>query len=243
MDSRYGEYPGLDRARLRDGYKRCLENAGRVVNDAIFLKGAGRFRSAYLVLRVAVNELGRAMRLYDAGRSGVQNWEEWWSAFFAHHREGQPPDNQAGENPQKPDLVRRELTHVRFDREKETFLAPREDGDPELRELLEKEAAYVESMLTALPSYGFELLEFRETVQEAPEMALPVLYARVEEIVSGEPAVDETDLLAAIASDMGMSQESVAAGFDQWSRATPKARAYLDLLRRVQGKLKPKGRE
>ncbi len=244
MGSQYEEYPRLDRTRLRDGYERCVGNAGRVMNDAMLLKEAGRFRSAYLVLHAAVNELGNAMRLYEAGRSGVQNWEEWWNAFLAHSVERHPLDNpETGASPQKFDRVRQELMHVGFDRKDEVFLTPREDGDSELRELFNKEAAYVESMLTALPSYGFELLEFREMVQHSPELSLPVLYARIEEIVSGESAIDETDLLTAVGADMGVSPDEVAAGFGQWKKATPKARAYVDLLRRVQGTWKRKEEE
>jgi len=241
MGSKYKEYPRLDRTQLRDGYRRCVENAGRVTSDAMLLKEAGRFRSAYLVLHAAVNELGNAMRLFEAGRSGVQNWEEWWDAILAHHGEGNLLENrEAGESPKKFDRVRQELIYVGFDRKDEVFLMPREDGDSELRELFDKEAAYVESMLLALPSYGFELLEFREMVQHSPGLALPVLYARIEEIMGEESAMDETDLLFAVAADMGMSPHDVTAGFGQWKRATPNARAYLDQLLRVQGTRKRK---
>ena len=50
--------------------------------------------------------------------------------------------------------------------------------------------------------------------------------------------IDERDLLTVVAGDMGMSVDDVATGFEQWKKVAPKARAYLDLLHRVQEKLK-----
>lgn len=230
MGNHYEEYPGLDRTRLRDGYKRCIENAGRLMNDATLLKEASRLRSACFILHQAVIELGNAMRLYEAGRSEVQNWGAWWDSYFAHHAE-------AGE---ASDLVRPEFVHVGFDREDETFRAPREDEDGELLELFDKEAAYAESMLEVLPSYGFELLDLRETVQQSPELALPALYVWIEEITAAESDINESDLLTAAAKDMGMSPEDAATGFGKWKEVAPKLRVHLDLLQRIQGRLKQK---
>jgi len=233
MDTQYDEYPGLDRTRLQDGYKRCIENAGRLMNDATLLKEAGRFRSACLMVHMAVNELGNAMRLYEAGRSGVESWKEWWNSYFAQHADAEEGGEESGR-------IRQELTHVGFDRKGETFRAPREDGDGELLELFDKEVAYAESMLTVLPPYGFELLELREVVQQSPEMALPVLYAWIEGVTAGEPAINERDLLTAAAKDMGLDPDDAAGRFDKWKEVAPKLRACLDLLRRVQGKLQQK---
>ena len=241
MGSQYEEYPGLDRTRLRDGYKMCVGNAIRLMNDAVLLKQAGRIRSAYLILHLAVNELGNATRLYEAGRSGVQNWEEWWSRYLVHQTEGEPFDNpEGGEAGQELDRVRRELMYVGFDRKDTAFLAPREDGDGELLKLYDEEAAYAEGVLKALPPYAFERLEFKETVQQSPEMAAAILYARIDEITSEEPTINQRDLLTAVADDMGMSPDEAATGFEQWKRVAPKARAYLDLLHRVQERLKQK---
>jgi len=230
MDSHYEEYPGLDRTRLRDGYKRCIENAGRLMNDATLLKEAGRLRSACHILHQAVIELGNAMRLYEAGRSEVQNWGEWWDSYLTHH-----PEAGEASDPIRPDLV-----HVGFDKEGETFRAPREDEDGELLILFDKEAAYAEKMLGALPPYGFELLELRETVQQSPELALPALYAWIEEITDRESDINESDLLTAAARDMGMSPEDAASGFGKWKEVAPKLRVHLDLLQRIQGRLKQK---
>jgi hypothetical protein len=241
MGGQYEEYPGLDRTRLRDGYKMSIGNAVRLMNDAELLKEAGRIRSAYLILHLAVNELGNATRLYEAGRSGVQNWEEWWSRYFAHQTEGEPLDNpETAEASQELHRVRRELLYVGFDGKNGAFLTPREDGNGELLKLYDEEAAYTEGLLNALPSYAFELLEFKEMVQQSPEMAVAILYARIEEIISEEPTINERDLLTAAANDMGVSPDEAANGFEQWKRVAPKARAYLDLLRRVQEKMKQK---
>jgi len=233
MGNHHEEYPGLDRTRLRDGYKRCIENAVRLIDDAALLKEARRLRSACLIVHMAVNELGNAMLLYEAGRSGVQNWEEWWNSYFARHAEAEETGEEPGEIPQG-------LTHVGFDRKDETFRPPREDGDGELLELFDKEEAYAQSTLAVLPPYGFELIELREVVQQAPEIALSVLYAWIEEVMAGEPAINERDLLAAAAGDMGMSPDDAADGFTKWKEVAPKLRASLDLLQRLQGRLKQK---
>jgi hypothetical protein len=237
----YEKYPRPDRTSLRDGYKMCLGNAVRFMNDTTLLKEAGRIRSAYLILHLAVNELGKAARLYEAGRSGAQDWEEWLSPQFAHQTEGQSFDNpEVTEADQTLDRLRRELMYVGFDRKNKAFLTPREDGDGELLKLYDEEAAYAEGLLKVLPPYAFELLEFKEMVQQSPEMAAAILYARIDEIISEEPTINQRDLLAAAAKDMDMSPDDAATGFEHWKRVAPKARAYLDLLHRVQGRLKRK---
>jgi hypothetical protein len=211
------------------------------MNDAVLLKDAGRIRSAYLILHMAVGELGNASRLYEAGRSGVHDWEEWLSLNFIHLVEGAPMDNpEAAAADQKLDHARREFMYVRFDGNNKTFLAPCEDGDSSLLKLYDEEAAYAEALLKVLPSYAFELLEFKEMVQQSPEMAVAILYARIDEIISEEPTINQRDLLAAVAKDMGMSPNDASTGFEQWKRVAPKARAYLDLLHRVQGRMKQK---
>ncbi len=241
MGSENEEYPALDRRRLRDGYRKCVSNASRLLDDAALLKEAGRSRSAYLILRLAVNELGNAIRLYDAGRSGVRDWEEWWSRYFAERTRGQPfDDGKTGEAVEKSDRLRQELTYVRFDRQNGAFLTARPDGDGELLELFDEEAAYAQSILETLPSTAFERIEFREIVQQSEETALPTLYGRIEEIMSEDPSVGEEDLLHALAEATGMSTDEAAAGFEQWKKVAPKARAYMDLLHRVQGRLKQK---
>ena len=118
------------------------------------------------------------------------------------------------------------------------FIPPREDQDSELVKLFEREAAYAEDVLKALPPHAFERWEFEEIVQQSPEIAPSVLYARIEELVSQEPTVSERDLLTAIARDLGRSPDDFAAGFDQWKKVAPKARVYVDLLRRVQDRMK-----
>jgi hypothetical protein len=237
----YEKYPRPDRTLVRDGYKMCLGNAVRLMNDAVLLKEAGRIRSAYLILHLAVSELGNASRLYGAGRSGVKDWEEWLSLNFAHQTDGESFNTpEAADADKKLDRVRRELMYVEFDKNSKAFHAPCEDGDNELLKLYDEEAAFVEGFLKVLPSYAFELLEFKEMVQQTPEMAAAILYARIDEIISEDPTINQRDLLAAIAKDMGISPDDAATGFEQWKRVAPKARAYMDLLHRVQGRMKQK---
>ncbi len=240
MSDDYEGYPALDRARLRDGYKMCIGNAIRLMNDATMLKEAGRLRSAYLVLRLAVEELANATRLYEAGRSGVQDWKGWWGRYFDHPEGVGSPDNRAagqdGESGPRQD--HRKLTFVDFDRNEGAFSSPLADEDSNLLRLFEKESTNADGILKALPSYAFERLEFREMAEQSPEMTAPILYARIEEIVSGEQGIDERDLLAIIAEDLSMSPEEVAAGYEHWKKVSHKARAYLDLLQRVRERLK-----
>lgn len=243
-DGQYAEHQGIDRTRLRDGYKMCVGNAGRFMNDATLLKEAGRLRSACLILHFAVKELVNAARLYEAGRLGVQNWEEWWSRYFAHHAEGQSfEDQEIEEIDRKFDRIHRDLMYVGFDGKDGAFQMPREDDNGELPGFFDEEKGRAEGILEALPSYAFERLEFTEIVEQSPEMAVPILCARLEEIMNEEPGINERDLLTAVAGDMGMSFDDVAAGFEKWKKVAPKARAYLDLLHRVQGRLKKEREE
>jgi hypothetical protein len=239
MAAEYEGYPALDRTRLKDGYKMCIVNAGRLMKDANLLKEAGRFRSACLILNLAVEELGCATQLYEAARSGVQDWEGWWGRYLGHPRGKGSSEEEASALPAgEPEQVHQGLMYVNFSRNGEAFMSPPADEDSELPRLFEEKAEAAEGILKSLPSYAFERLEFKEMVEQSPEMTAPILYARIEEILSGEPAIAEKDILAAIADDMGMSPVEVAAGFEQWKRVSPKARAYLDLLHRVQDRLK-----
>ncbi len=139
IDGQYKGYPGLDRTQLRDGYKMCVGNAGRFMNDAALLKEAGRLRSACLILHLAVKELVNAARLYEAGRMGVRNWEEWWSHYFTHQAEGESfEDPRVVEMSQKFDEIHRELTYVGLDKKDGVFLMPREDEDKELLEFFDR---------------------------------------------------------------------------------------------------------
>ena len=241
MGSEYGEYPPLDMPGLRDGYKMCVGNARRLIDDARTLRDAGRFRTAYLVLVLAMEELGDAVQLYEAGRSGVQDWEEWWGCYFSHpkaHGSASieiPGMEKVGERFTRIDD---DLVYVDFDKNNKRFMSPREDGDRELLELFEKEAAYAENVLKALPSHAFERWEFEEMVRQSPDIAPSVLYARIEEILQQEPTVSERDLLTSIARDLGMPPDDFGAGFERWKKLSPKARAHMDLLRRVQDRLR-----
>ena len=241
MGSEYSEYPPLDRTGLRDGYKMSVGNARRLISDARALMDAGRYRSAHLILLLALEELGSALQLYEAGRSGVQQWEAWWRHYFSHPKDlestslGIARREKANE---RVTLVLEDLMYVNFDKKQQQFIAPREDKDSELLELFEKEAAYAEDVLKALPPHAFERWEFEEMIQQSPEIAPSVLYARIEELVSQDPTVSERDLLTAIARDLGRSSDDFAAGFEQWKKVAPKARVYVDLLRRVQDRMR-----
>ena len=69
------------------------------------------------------------------------------------------------------------LMYVDFGRSEETFSSPLADEDGKLPRLFEEEAAAAEAILKALPTYAFERLEFKEMVEQSPEMTAPILYA------------------------------------------------------------------
>jgi hypothetical protein len=239
--SEYREYPPLDRTRLRQGYQLCLGNARALLMDATRLREAGSLRTAHLILRLAVEELRNAMQLYEAGCSEVQNWEEWWGRYFNHPTEQELTSLEIGgmeEADERFTRGREGLLYVDFDRKDEKFIPPREDQDSELVKLFEKEAAYADDILKALPPHAFERWEFEELAQQYPEIASLVLYARIEELVSQEPTVSERDLLTTVAGDLGRSPDDFAAGFKRWKEVGPKARVYVDLLRRLQERMK-----
>jgi len=236
-----GGYPPLDRRGLRDGYKMFVRSATRLMSDALGFRDAGRCRSAYLVLSLALEELGHAVQLYEAGHSGVQDWEAWWRRYFSHPKELDSTVLEvprAGKTHERFTLVREGVVCVEFDKDNERFVEPREDEDSDLRELFEKEAAYAQAMLNALPAHAFERWEFEEMVQQSPEIAPSVLYARIEERVSKESTISERDLLTAIARDLDMSLDDFLARFECWKKATHKARVYVDLIQPVQGRFK-----
>ncbi len=232
----YGTYPPLDRSALRNGYKLCIENAERLLTDARALAEAGRYRSAHRILLLVVEELGTALQLYEAARSGVSDWEGWWRRFASGSKDLQSASLgiEKREEPGAPAFVPAEMAHVNFDKKQKKFTAPIDDEDPELVGYFEKELAYTEHVLKVLPSHAFERWEYELTIQQSPEFAPLVLYARIEELVSQDPAVKEKDLLTAIARDLGRSKDVFAAGFERWKDISPKARAYVDLMRRLQ---------
>ena len=240
MDNTYSNYPPLDRPGLREGYTLCVENATRLIADALTLKDAGRHRSAYLILSLALEELGGALQLYEAGGVGVNNWDEWWRRYESHPRQLASPALDLARIEKADErftLVRDQLVYVDFDKNDGRFKAPPEDDDLDLRELFETEAAYADTILRALPTHAFERWEFEEAVEQVPDIAPSVLYALVEQTASKEPGVSERDLLYAIARDLGRPPDEFAAGYEQWKKATPKARVYVDLLRGVHHKL------
>ena len=132
MGTEYGEYPPLDMSGLRNGYKMCVGNARRLIDDARTLGDAGRFRTAYLVLVLAMEELGDAVQLYEAGRSGVQDWEEWWGCYFSHpkaHGSASieiPGMEKVGERLTRIDD---DLVYVDFDKNNKRFMSPRDLPD------------------------------------------------------------------------------------------------------------------
>ena len=131
-------------------------------------------------------------------------------------------------------LVREELLYVDFDTDSENFIAPREDDDRDLRELLGREAAYADAMLSAMPTHAFERWELKDMVAKSPDIAPSVLYARIEQLLGQEPTVSEKVLLFTIARDLDRSPDDFVAGFERWKKVGPKARLYMDLLQRVQ---------
>ena len=245
MGSADNEHPPLDRPGLRDGYTLCVGNATRFIADARVLRDAGRYRSAYLILSLALEELGAALQLYEAGSSGVGDWDAWWRRYRTHPRKLASP---ALDLPRMEEaggrftLVREELVYVEFDKNVGEFTPPRADDDNDLHELFEVEAAYADTLLNALPVHAFERWEFEEMVGQSPDIAPSVLYARIEDLLNEEPAVSERDFLFAIARDLGRRPDDFAAGFERWKKVAPKGRVYVDLLWREQDKLK-KGRE
>jgi len=69
MGSEQSGYPPLGRTTLRDGYKLCVGNATRLMSDVWEFMDSGRYRSGYLILSLALEELGNAIQLYEAGCS------------------------------------------------------------------------------------------------------------------------------------------------------------------------------
>lgn len=239
--SEYGAYPSLDRTALRNGYKLCVENAQRLLPDAKALAEAGRYRSAHRILLLALEELGSALQLYEAGRSEVQDWEAWWRRYFSHPKDLQSASlgiARREEADERFGLASEEIVHVNFDKKHGKFTSPVDDENPELVAFFEKEAAYAESVLKALPSHAFERWEYELTIRQSPEIAPLVLYARIEELLGQEPAISEGELLTAIARDLGRSKDVFTAGFERWKEISPKARAYVDLMRRLQEEAK-----
>jgi hypothetical protein len=231
MGSKYKEYPPLDRTRLRQGYHLCLENARGLMNEATRLKEVGSLRPAYLIVLLAVDELRKAVQLYEAGRTAVQNWEAWWGRYFKHpNGQGSLSPETGGVEEAGERLARgsEALLCVDFDRKDERFVPPRQDQDSELLKLFEKEAAHAEGIIKGLPSYAFERWEFQELAQQAPGVA--ALYAGINERLSQEPAISERKLLTTVALDLDMSPDDFAAGFERWREVTTKARAYVGLL-------------
>ena len=162
ISSEYGAYPSLDKTRLRDGYKLCVESARRFITDAKALADAGRYHSAHRILLLALEELGGALQLYEAGRSGVQDWEAWWRRYFSHPKDMESASlgiAKREEATERCTLVPEDLVHVNFDKKHEKFTAPLEDEDPELVAFFEKEVAYAEGVLKALPPHAFERWE------------------------------------------------------------------------------------
>ena len=244
--SEYGAYPPLDKAQLRDGYKLCVENAHRLISDARALADAGRYPSAHRILLLALEDLGSALQLYEANRSGVQDWESWWRRYCSRPKVLESASLGIAKREKATEtegctLVPEDLVHVNFDRKHEKFIAPPEDEDPGVVAFFEKEAAYAEGVLKVLPSHAFERWEYEVMIRQSPEIAPLVLYARIEELLVQEPTVSEGDLVAAIARDLGRSRDVFAAGFERWKAVSPKARAYVDLMRRMQGKTKEQG--
>jgi len=180
-----------------------------------------------------------AIQLYEAGCSGVGDWKAWWHGTSAtprswnqrcltfEHGHGRPAFN----------LARNELVYVDFDREQRTFVAPPVDDDRQLLELTKTEAAHVEDVLAALPPHAFERWSSR-TWYRIPRTAARVLYARIEELLGEEPVLEERDLLTAIARDLGRPPDKFAADTRGGRTQPPKTRVYLDVLRRVQDKLR-----
>ncbi len=240
MSSDYSTYPALETAGLRKGYKMAVANVRRLISDARALRDAHRYRSAHLILLLALEELGSALQLYEAGRSRVQDWEGWWRRYTSHPKSLEPkPFGMARRtrDSERLTLVRNELTFVNFDKNQGAFVAPREDTDGELLELFEKEVARADDVLKGLPPYAFEQWELGEAIKQSRTREPSVLYARVEELVSQDPTINEKDLLAAVAGDLDTSPDEFIAGFAQWRNATPKARVYMGLLRRVQDRV------
>ncbi len=243
VQSGYSMYPPLDRTTLRGGYKLCIENAERLLTDAKALAEAGRYRSAHRILLSVLEELGTALQLYEAGRAGVQDWAAWWRGYYSQAKDLQSARLGIAkrEEPDAPlSFVPTEIAHVKFDKKRGGFTAPIDDESPELVAFFEKELAYTENVLKRLPSHAFERLEYELLIEQSPKIGPLVLYACIEEVVSQEPSVSEKDLLTAIAKDLSYSRDVLAAGFEKWKEVSPRARAYVDLIRHVYDHGEPK---
>ncbi len=234
-DAEHSDLPQLDQKTLRDGYSLCLANARRLISDARALQSTDRYTSAHLLVILALEELGSAIRLYEAARVGVQDWEGWWRKYFRRSTMLESMSLGIAKPNEEATPVREELAYVTLDKTQRTFRAPHEERD---RELFKTKAAYAERVLRAMPLHAFELLEIRHLLEQEPAMVPSVLYTRIEELISQNPNVSTQDLLNDIARDLAKVPEEFAAGYGQWKRLAPKARACVDLLERVQGRIK-----
>src|SRR5690242_19194470 len=76
--------PSLDKEQLRLAHQACLQNAERLIEDAKLLGREGRYRSGYLILLLASEELGKAIWLRIGQTVDPAKWQQWWKSYFSH---------------------------------------------------------------------------------------------------------------------------------------------------------------
>ncbi|HZT35031.1 MAG TPA: AbiV family abortive infection protein, partial [Nitrososphaera sp.] len=75
----------LNKEQLRQGHRKCLHNAKRLIGDAQLLGQHERYRAGYIILLLASEELGKAIWL-RIGQTveGEEKWQRWWRSYLSH---------------------------------------------------------------------------------------------------------------------------------------------------------------
>jgi AbiV family abortive infection protein len=74
----------LNKTQLRSGYNECIHNADRLIKDAELLGKHKRYRAAYLMALLAIEELGKAVWLRISQAIEPEKWGWWWNEFRKH---------------------------------------------------------------------------------------------------------------------------------------------------------------
>ena len=179
---KYRNYASLDKTQLQEGYSACLENAARLIDDAKELGKDRFFRTGYLSLLLASEELGKAILLYIGQTLGNRNdWNQWWSDYHEHSKKQAwsmlaltfPEDLYKGykalqlteDNSQtkttsddtagkKVAQLRMKAMYVDFDLKNRKFVSPPTDN--EIESLFQEELPYAERMLAYLLAKKWE---------------------------------------------------------------------------------------
>jgi len=184
----YDKYPVLNSTILEYGRVACVENARRLIRDAKELGSVLSYRTGYLLLLLACEELGKAVHLALYPERTIRNdWSKWWREFFSHAMKQRSswlplifPKNRLGfesaimKAGEKMAKLREEMTYVDFDLEGWRFTSP--PGDIALQDLFEQEMSYVNRVLEKLGEPRKDTIkEMEEETESFSEEAISTL--------------------------------------------------------------------